>query len=127
MFLSSHVLSEVERACDTVGIIRGGHLVAEEGVKALLGKRLREVEAVFGEPVELEMLAGCAGVDNISAVNETTMIARAKGDALDSLVTRVATARVVDVRIQQASLEDVFLEFYRDEPVPETAGGEEDR
>ncbi len=127
MFLSSHVLSEVVRACDSVGIIRGGHLVAEEGVKALLGKRLREVEAVFGEPVELEMLAGLAGVDNISAVNETTMIARAKGDALDSLVKRVATARVVDVRIQQASLEDVFLEFYRDEPVPETAGGEEDR
>jgi len=55
------------------------------------------------------------------------MIARAKGDALDSLVTRVATARVVDVRIQQASQEDVFLEFYRDEPVPETAGGQEDR
>jgi len=117
----------VERACDTVGIIRGGHLVAEEGVRALLGKRLREVEAVFGEPVELEMLAGLARVDNISAVNETTMIARAKGGALDSLVKRVATARVVDVRIQQASLEDVFLEFYRDEPVPETAGGEEDR
>lgn len=127
VFLSSHVLSEVERVCDTVGIIRGGHLVAEEGVKALLGKRLREVEVVFGDPAGPEMLAGLAGVDNITAVNETTLIARAKGDALDSLIKRVAAARVVDVRIQQASLEDVFLEFYRDEPVPETADGGEDR
>jgi len=127
VFLSSHVLSEVERVCDTVGIIRSGHLVAEEGVKALLGKRLREVEVVFGDPVGPEMLAGLAGVDNITAVNETTLIARAKGDALDSLIKRVAAARVVDVRIQQASLEDVFLEFYRDEPVPETADGGEDR
>lgn len=127
VFLSSHVLSEVERVCDTVGIIRGGHLVAEEGVKALLGKRLREVEVVFGDPAGPEMLAGLAGVDNITAVNETTLIARAKGDALDSLIKRVAAARVVDVRIQQASLEDVFLEFYRDEPVPETADGGEAR
>lgn len=127
VFLSSHVLSEVERVCDTVGIIRGGHLVAEEGVKALLGKRLREVEVVFGDPAGPEMLAGLAGVDNITAVNDTTLIARAKGDALDSLIKRVAAARVVDVRIQQASLEDVFLEFYRDEPVPETADGGEAR
>lgn len=119
VFLSSHVLSEVERVCDTVGIIRSGHLVAEEGVKELLGKRLREVEIVFGEPAGPELLAGLDGVDNVAAVNESTLIARAKGDALDALIKRVAITRVVDVRIQQASLEDVFLEFYRDDVAPD--------
>ena len=127
VFLSSHVLSEVERVCDTVGVIRGGHLVAEEGVKALLGKRLREVEIVFGDPTGPELLGGLEGVDNIAAVSETTLVARAKGDALDALVKRIATARVVDVRIQQASLEDVFLEFYRGDTAPVTGNGGEER
>ena len=127
VFLSSHVLSEVERVCDTVGIIRGGHLVAEEGVKALLGKRLREVEVQFAEPVESAFLAEVPGVDNVSAVSATSLMARARGDAVDALIKRVAARRVVDVRIQQASLEDVFLEYYRDSAAPESREGGEAR
>ena len=85
------------------------------------------MEVVFGDPTGPELLTGIAGVDNITAVNETTLLARAKGDALDSLIKRVATARVIDVRIQQASLEDVFLEFYRDDATPATDDGGEAR
>ncbi|MGV8083023.1 MAG: ABC transporter ATP-binding protein [Coriobacteriia bacterium] len=116
VFLSSHVLSEVERVCDHIGVIRSGRLVAEEGVKALLGKRVREIEATFAEPVGPEFLAGVPGVDSVTAIGETTLSARAKGDVLDGVIKRLAERRIVDVRIQQASLEDVFMEFYRDEP-----------
>lgn len=113
VFLSSHVLSEVERVCDRVGIIRDGRLAAEEGVKALLGKRLREIEVAFAEPVDPRFLAAVPGVDKVVALNATTLSARAKGDVVDDVVKRLAERRVLDVRIQQASLEDVFLEFYR--------------
>ena len=126
VFLSSHVLSEVERVCDRVGIIRNGRLAAEENVKALLGKRLREVEVVFAEPTEPSFLADLPGVDNVTAIGPTTLSARAKGDVVDDVVKRLAQRRVTDVRIQQASLEDVFLEFYRsDEPAPDAAEGGE--
>lgn len=127
VFLSSHVLSEVERVCDRVGIIRSGRLVAEEGVKALLAKRLREIEVTFGEPVDASFLTAVPGMDNVTAVGETVFTARARGDVIDDVIKRIALKRVLDVRIQQASLEDVFLEYYR-EDAPEapvaTEGGE---
>ncbi|MDY0341208.1 MAG: ABC transporter ATP-binding protein [Coriobacteriia bacterium] len=127
VFLSSHVLSEVERVCDIVGIIREGHLVAEEGVKALLGKRLRQVDVEFAEPVDPAFLAQVSGVDNVSAISATALTARAKGDAVDALVKRIAEQQVVDLRIQQASLEDVFLEYYRDSVAPVSGEGGEVR
>jgi ABC-2 type transport system ATP-binding protein len=113
VFLSSHVLSEVERVCDRVGIIRSGRLVAEEGVKALLGKRLREIEVTFAEPVDPGFLDAVPGLDNVLAVSDTVFSARAKGDVVDAVIKRIAERRVADLRIQQASLEDVFFEYYR--------------
>lgn len=127
VFLSSHVLSEVERVCDTVGIIREGQLVAEEGVKALLGKRLREVDVQFAGPVDPGFLAGVDGVDNVVAAGPTALTARARGDAVDALIKRVAERQVVDLRIQQASLEDVFLEYYRETGAPVVDEGGEAR
>ena len=126
VFLSSHVLAEVERVCDTVGIIRGGLLVAEDDVKELLGKLLREVSVEFAEPVDPAFLAQLPGVDDLSAVRATALTARARGDAVDALIKRVAERTVVDMHIQRASLEDVFLEYYRDAAAPvATEGGEE--
>jgi ABC-2 type transport system ATP-binding protein len=126
VFLSSHVLSEVERVCDRVGIIRFGHLVAEEGVRALLSKRLREVEVTFTEPVEPAFLASVPGIDKVVPLSETVLSARAKGDVVDTIIKRLAERQVVDVRIQQASLEDVFLEYYRGaDAVPDVAEGGE--
>jgi ABC-2 type transport system ATP-binding protein len=127
VFLSSHVLSEVERACDTVGIIRGGHLVAEDGVKALLGKRLRQGAVDFADPTDPAFLAQVVGVDNVEAVSPTRLTGRVKGDAVDALLKRLAERRVVDLRIQQASLEDVFLEYYRGADAPAATEGEEER
>jgi len=86
----------------------------------------RGVEVVFAEPTEPSFLADLPGVDNVTAMGPTTLSARAKGDVVDDVVKRLAQRRVTDVRIQQASLEDVFLEFYRsDEPAPDTAEGGE--
>jgi ABC-2 type transport system ATP-binding protein len=113
VFLSSHVLSEVERVCDRIGIIREGHLVAEESVDALLGKRLRELEVTFAEPTDESVLASIPGVDHLRRVGEHTVSARVKGDAVDAVVKRIAERTVADVHMHRASLEDVFLEFYR--------------
>lgn len=128
VFLSSHVLSEVERVCDRVGIIRSGRLAAEESVRDLLGKRLRELEIRFAEPTDPSFLADLQGVDSVAALSDSSLSARVKGDAIDDVLKRVATRTVSDIRIQQASLEDVFLEFYRDEtPTPDVAEGGEVR
>jgi len=125
VFLSSHVLSEVERVCDRIGIIRSGHLVAEEGVQALLAKRLREVEVTFAEPVEPGFLSGLPGMDNVVSTSEVSLSARVKGDAVDSVIKALAGRRVVDLNVHRASLEDVFLEFYRENDTPAPTPAEE--
>ncbi|MDZ4654362.1 MAG: ABC transporter ATP-binding protein [Coriobacteriia bacterium] len=115
VFLSSHILSEVERICERVGIIRRGHLVAEENVKGLLGKRLRELNVTFADVVDPAFLADVDGMSRITLTGPNTINARVKGDHLDDLIKRLATAPVRDLSIEHASLEEVFMEFYREE------------
>ena len=50
IFFSSHILSEVERVCDRVAIVRAGRLVALEEIPALLARRKRNVEMRAGRP-----------------------------------------------------------------------------
>ncbi len=115
-FVSSHILSEVERLCDRVGIIRAGHLVAEEDVHDLLGKRVRQVEVTFDSPVPEGLLDSLEGVDAVALTGRSTVTARAKGSAIDAVVKRIAAHPVTDIRIEPGSLEDVFLEYYREAP-----------
>jgi len=73
VFLSSHELDEVERACDRVGIIRGGRLIAVERIADLLEKTTehRRVDVEFAEPVELEEVRRLPGVISAEYVHPT--------------------------------------------------------
>lgn len=118
LLLSSHILSEVERVCERVGIIREGHLVAEERVESLLKKRLRLLEVTFAEPVDAGALAGLPGVEGITQRDERSLTATVKGEEIDALVKRLASHRVIDLSVEHATLEEVFMEYYR-ESAPE--------
>ena len=61
MFFSSHVLSEVERISDGVGIIRDGRLVDVERIEALVSKAFRHVRLSFAEPVDWRPIAAFRG------------------------------------------------------------------
>jgi len=54
-------------------------------------------------------------IREVERIGERTLTARAKGDAIDDVIKRLAERTVTDVQIELASLEDVFLEFYRAE------------
>jgi ABC-2 type transport system ATP-binding protein len=113
LLLSSHILPEVEKVCERVGIIREGHLVAEEPMTELRRKQLRHVEVTFAEPVEADFLAGIEGITHTEHLTATQIHATVRSEAINDVVQRIAARRVVDVEIERASLEDVFLEYYR--------------
>lgn len=113
VFLSSHTLSEVQRVADRVGIIRNGYLVDVETVDDLRSKSIRTVELRFDTPVEASVFEEVPGVRDVTvADHHATMSFDGKMDTL----LRVATDRytLVDVNTQEADLEEIFLEYYRE-------------
>ena len=110
VFLSSHVLSEVQAICDRVGILRGGELKAVERVDSLTQAKFRWVTLRFNEPVSPRLVEGLPGVSEISAFNNTLRF-QLNGD-FDPLLRAISGQYVVDIRIEEPSLEEIFLAFY---------------
>ena len=110
VFLSSHVLSEVEHLCDHVGIIRDGRLVAMETTETLLGRRLRKLTVRFDRPVDAAPFAALEGVSDVRV--DGTQLSMSLHDGLDRVVKLAAQHQVEDLEITRPSLEDVFLAYY---------------
>ena len=120
VFFSSHVLSEVERVCDRVAIIREGELVALEDVSALLARRRRRVEMRLSGPAPA--LAGVAGVSELD-VRDGLVRCQLEGDVGPFLMA-IAGAPIIDLTIEPARLEEAFLEYYaEDELARDVASG----
>jgi ABC-2 type transport system ATP-binding protein len=113
VFLSSHTLSEVQRVADRVGIIRIGHLVDVEFVDDLRSKAIRRVELQFDGPVERSVFESVPGVRDVEvASHHATMSFDGQMDTLLRTATEHYT--LVDVTTQEADLEEIFLEYYRE-------------
>jgi ABC-2 type transport system ATP-binding protein len=115
ILFSSHNLPEVERIADRVGIVRAGALVGTERIEDLREMRLRNVEAIFdgGIPADLNLEA-IDGVSDIERLGNRVVL-KLKGD-INPLLKAIARYDVADFSVSHASLEDVFLEFYKLEP-----------
>ena len=110
VFLSSHILPEVERVCDRVAIIREGQLVAVEEVSVLRAKALRYLEIAFAGPVPAEAFAAVPGVGDV-AVENGRLHCTVMG-SLDAAVKVAARYTVVDLVSRRPSLEETFLTYY---------------
>jgi ABC-type multidrug transport system ATPase subunit len=111
VLLSSHLMSEVEQVCDRVGVIRAGRLVGEGTVDELRGRRTLRVRA---QPLEAarRLVAALPGVESVALVDGGLRVA-ADPDAAAALNRALVEAgmAVSELRSEQASLEEVFLEL----------------
>ena len=112
VFLSSHVLAEVERMADRVGIVREGRLVVEDSVESLKQKAVRRLEIQFGEPVPLEPFQGLPGVREVIA--EDSVIQCVVVGSVDALIKVAAQFEVVNITSHEADLEAIFLDYYKE-------------
>jgi ABC-2 type transport system ATP-binding protein len=112
IFFSSHILSEVERVCDRVAIVRRGRLVALEDVASLLERRKRNVELrVAGD--EVPVLEGVPGVSAVGRTADGRVTCQLEGD-VGPFLAALTGYHVVDLTIEPAHLEEAFLELYED-------------
>jgi len=110
VFFSSHVLSEVERVCDRVGIIKEGRLVALETTETLLHKRMRRLTATFEVQVDGALFAAIPGVEDVRVDGKS--ITLAVRDDLDAVVKLVARYPLAAMELEYPNLEEIFLAYY---------------
>ena len=110
VFLSSHILSEVEAVCDRVGILRRGRLVDQGTLAELRHLGAQTVEVTFAGPVpalpEIEGVAAAGAGENALSFEVTGGIA--------PLLSALAGKDVVSLRSREPSLEEIFLHHYED-------------
>ncbi len=110
VFLSSHIIDEIDRACDKVAIVREGFMVAVETIESLRARSMRHVRIAFDEDVDPARFEALDEVRSVGGDHRSLDI-RTTGD-IDAIVKLAAEHHVVDLVSEQADLEDVFLAFY---------------
>jgi ABC-2 type transport system ATP-binding protein len=110
VFMSSHILSEVERTCDRVAIIREGRLVRVDRVEALRDMAHHQVEVRFTGPVPVGVFAELPGVSDVVA-DDHVLRMRVSG-AITPIVKAAAGYELSDFVSREPTLEEVFLAEY---------------
>jgi ABC-2 type transport system ATP-binding protein len=118
VFLSSHILSEVERTCDRVAIIREGLLVKVDTVEGLRDLAHHQVELRFADGVPTEAFANLPGVSDL-VVEDHTLRMRVAG-AITPVVQAAARYELLDFVSREPSLEETFLAQYGTEAAEAT-------
>ena len=111
IFISSHVLSEVEHVCDRVGIVREGHLVTVGQLDELAGMRAHRVEIEFADTPPIERIRAIPGLEQIE-VHDHRVSGIFRGE-FEPLLATLASSRVTKFESREPSLEEVFLGFYK--------------
>ncbi|MFA5866393.1 MAG: ABC transporter ATP-binding protein [Actinomycetota bacterium] len=112
VLLSSHILGDVDKTCERVGIIKEGKLVTVEKVHELESKKVHRVTAIFSDEVKTGEF-DLPGV-SITRQNDRSIELKIKGE-IDPVIKALARHKLVDLDFEHASLEEIFLEFYGDE------------
>ncbi len=109
VFFSSHVLDEVERVADRVGIILEGHLAVVDTVPALKARALRVLELEFAAPLPADTFLAVPGVRAVSA-HQVFLRCEVIGPVGDLM--RLAAAKgLVNVISHEPDLEQIFLSY----------------
>ncbi|HAX82142.1 MAG TPA: ABC transporter [Actinobacteria bacterium] len=114
VFLSSHVLPEVERIAERVGIIRNGRVIEVETVDNLKARAVRHVEVHFGTPAPTaSALDAVTGVTEATISGDTALI-RIEG-SMDPLVKALGAYEVRSMLTHETPLDEIFLAMYRED------------
>jgi ABC-2 type transport system ATP-binding protein len=123
VFLSSHIIDEVDRTCDRVAIIRAGRLVQVDRIDAIRRLAFHHVELTFGSPVAPAIFETLEGVEAVEVTGNVVSM-RVNGP-IGAVLATAAPHGLLDVVSREPNLEDVFLAQYGDagDAVRGTAAG----
>ena len=104
MFISSHILTEVEKISDRVGIIKDGTLIALENVDSLKSKRGKVIKVKTTEEINIK---------GIEPKMENGWASFVVTKDIDDVIKELAKYTIKDIEIGELSLEEIFMHYYR--------------
>lgn len=110
IFLSSHILSEVERLCDKVSIIRNGKIIESGSLDEL--RHLTRTSIVLDTKEPIEDLNKVKGIHNVEEKNNSLYF-HVDSDQLDGVMKYVSQFGIVKLEIAPPTLEDLFMRYYK--------------
>jgi ABC-2 type transport system ATP-binding protein len=124
VFLSSHILPEVEQTCDRVAIIREGRLAKIDHVSSLKDIRQRDVEITFAGSASASWFDGVGSVVKVAqGVDERTLQLAVQGE-LAEIIRIAGEHHATNIATHEPTLEEVFLRFYEPAQSPAALAGE---
>ena len=112
VFLSSHILPEVERIADRVGIVKQGRLIEVDTVEAFKAMAHRSVTIQFAMPVPSSLFSGLESVTTVEARNDGSVLSLTVRGSMDAVVKEAAKHDVLSMSTRSGELEEVFLSYY---------------
>lgn len=111
IFLSSHILSEVQRMCERVAIIKEGKIVEINNVKEMSEDNYKKFHLQLKGDDGVVTFENVTGVTNFK--NEDGKISFIYNGDINEIIKILSNGLIVDLRIEEPSLEEIFLHFYK--------------
>ena len=107
IFYSTHILNEISKVCDRVGIIKGGQLLKVESINEILDKNLSYVTITSAD---CERIVNELKLESFNLENNNLSFKNTFNSNL--LIKTLSKFDIEKIYIEQASIEDVFLHYY---------------
>lgn len=115
VFISSHIMSEVEEICDRVGIIREGKLIALQTIEDLKAKRFQSIEVHFASEVPKNIFENISNIIDLEIKGNIVKCKVTGNDNLDSFIKTIANYKVTKIIAPEPNLEEIFLSYFKGE------------
>jgi ABC-2 type transport system ATP-binding protein len=115
VFFSSHILSEVQKIADRVGIIRKGHLIEIAETDDLITRSITRATVLFADRVEKSSFGSLKNVKFLRVNDDRLSYTLEVTGEMDALIKTLANFPVIDLEINHPSLEEIFLNYYKDD------------
>jgi ABC-2 type transport system ATP-binding protein len=112
VFLSSHILPEVDRIADRVGIVRENRLIAVDSVEGFKAKARSTLTIQFTTPIDVAVFANLDGVHSVESRNGGSALAVTVSGSIDAVIKEAANYDIASISTRDSELEEVFLSYY---------------
>jgi ABC-2 type transport system ATP-binding protein len=114
IFFSTHVLTEVEKLCHRVAIIREGHIIRTAGVEEVAGRNRRIVHVRYEAPGDRRTEWNLQAIDPGVSYTDGVHLFTVQGPIHETL-QRIAAHPMADITIEKPTLEQLFMQYYHNE------------